>query len=203
MPFRTIITAIATACFLALPTVAWAFSWKTVDTDEGRMRLAAGGGEPQFIEVGIDRNTGWVFHAEMAQWHFDEYRMEAAFWWSQDFAGGWGSEGGLEGNVFSWDTFEALTDRMKRKATDGPTIATVLGEIDTLAFDFDADTYGSDIRQCLSFSYPFDYQRTTWSYYRKWLEIYACGENAITEEAFVQILSGLSIDEEFDALIEK
>ena len=84
--------------------------------------------------------------------------------------------------------------------TRGPTVETALGSIKTLMFDVSERTYGEQTRQCIGF-------RTFWDPnhdgYVKMLDFYACGKDGrlMTGEQFVEILRGLRIEGEFDALI--
>ncbi len=84
--------------------------------------------------------------------------------------------------------------------TTGPTIETVLGEVGTTMFDVDTRTYGEEIRECIGFRTFWERRRDG---YIKILDVYACGKEGglMTEERFVEILRGLSIKGEFEALV--
>ena len=107
-----------------------------------------------------------------------------------------------------FDEFSALDEAwIETGATEGPTISTVIGEIETFAFDIESDigSFEDDVRQCLGFTYGWDRRIAQgWHHYPKWLNFYACGKGKpmISEAGFLHILSGFGIEGEFEALVE-
>lgn len=68
-------------------------------------------------------------------------------------------------------------------------------------FDVDTRTYGEDIRECIGFRFFWERRRDS---YVKMLDVYACGKDGglMTGDRFIEILSGLSIEGEFEALVD-
>lgn len=202
--------ALALASLIVLPTVTEAgdWRWQRVDREEGIIRLESStfaDGMAEGVDHGISRDLGNEYKSEFAWWGFSEwhrYQIEVAFYWAEN-RGGW--DDWVRPSAF-FDEFGALNEEwIKIGAEKGPTIDTVIGEIKTFAFDIDSETFGEKIRECIGFTHGWDRRFVGgWNHYPKYLNFYACGTGGrrVSEETVLQILSGLSIEGEFDALIE-
>ena len=86
--------------------------------------------------------------------------------------------------------------------SEDPTITTIVGDIETTMFDAETKIYGNDRRECIGFRHWWDRCRDG---YKKILDFYACGLDGrwMTENQFLEFLSGLSIKGEFDELFDR
>ena len=208
MKRTSLVLAMVSLLLLPVAVEAGEWRWERVGREDGIIRLVSSpyaDGMAEGVEQGIDRDVGNVFHGEFAWWGFDDwhqYQIEAAFFWAED-RGGWEW---VRSNEF-FDEFGALDESwIKTSASDGPVIGTIAGKITTYAFDIDSDTFGKDIRQCVGFTHGWDRRYLGgWQHYPKILNFYVCGNGGrmVSEKTLLTILSGLSIEGEFEALIEE
>ena len=129
-------------------------------------------------------------------------RVQISFCWAEG-PDGWEKEYTPVGSFFN--IFSALDDYSKSGSSLGPTVSSVLGDIESLAFDDERNTYGKVNRECIGFSHLWDPRRVFGQrWYGKYLSIYACGndDRSMTEGMFLHILTGVSIEGEFEALVE-
>ncbi len=157
------------------------------------------------LDQGISRDMGNTYHSEFAWWGFDDwhqYQIEAAFSWAEDRGGWeWVRSTGFFGEFGALDAAW-----IENGAEKGPVIETAIGKIATYAFDIDSDMFGESIRQCMGFTYGWSRRSLGgWQHYPKILDFYACGNGGrrMAKGTFLDILSGLSIRGEFEALIKK
>ena len=208
---RRVSWALALASLIVLPTLTEAsdWKWKRVDREDGIIRLASStfaDGMAEGVDHGRSRDMGNEFKSEFAWWGFSEwhrYQIEVAFYWAKD-RGGW--NGWVRPSAF-FDEFGTLNETwIKSAATEGPVIDTVIGEIKSFAFDIEKETFGDKVRECIGFTHGWDKRHLGgWTHYPKFLNFYACGTGGrrVSEETLLTILSGLSIEDEFDALVEE
>ncbi len=153
-------------------------------------------------ELWRERNSGWNQTLQYRWWTFEEggHTGEVAFWYSPEDAGG--RSGDRDGHTSFLTHFTWLKDRDAGTSglSEGPTVSTVVGDIGTTMFDVDTRTRGEDLRECIGFRHWWDRFRNG---YRSNLDFYACGLDGkrMTEEQFVDILRGLGVEGEFDALV--
>ena len=142
------------------------------------------------------RNSGTA--TEYRGWGAEDgdYRIVAAFWYAEDSGGDWSNQARTDGFL---GHFGSLFGSPGMRLTRGPTVATVLGDVETTEFDIDFPTHSDPPRQCIGF-------RTFWERYRqsytRTLDFYACvRDGRMAEDQFVELLRGLSIEGEFEALV--
>ena len=187
------------AC-LTLSSTAIAWQSIPMTAEDGVIRHSAL--EAEGYELWHDRHDGRNFYTEYRWWGFDadegDILAQAAFWWAED--GGWWNKDLIHKNGFL-KNFGSVRDSPGMGLSTGPTIETVLGEVGTTMFDVDTRTYGEDIRECIGFRFFWERRRDS---YVKLLDFYVCGKEGglMTEERFIEVLSGLSIEGEFDALVD-
>ena len=184
---------------------AAAGDWKSILPKDGRIRLAVGGGVAEAYYAQTSRDFGNIYYCEFGEWGFKsgQHQVEAQFCWTDDL-GGWEKDAQQVDDFFP---VFAITENPSHKAnaTPGPTVETVLGEVKTLAFDVELRTFAQTDRECIGFTYAWDRGTgVSWNFFARVIDLYACAkdENTLTEEDFRRVLSGFSIEGEFDALIE-
>ncbi len=182
--------------------IAWTLD--RMDPEDGKILLAHSGGLPEGYDRGWERDWGVMSYCDYAWWGFDSgpYEIQVEYCWSEG-ADGWDPD--YMGATTFLDEFYSTEDVVKSSATRVGTAETVVGDITLVGFDIDDDTYGEDHRECIGFSHGWD-KRLVFGdqWFGKFLAVYACGNGArrVSEDTFLGILSGLSIEDEFDALIE-
>lgn len=180
---------------------AMTISWTNVPmtSSDGTIRLS--GKEAEGYELWHHRDQGWSAWQEHRWWGFDEgdHIVQASFWYFTSDAGYWSDEEVRKDGFL--DDFGALDGARDRRLTDGSTVASALGDIETLMFDVEEWTYDSPTRECVGFRHWWD---RNLSGYRKILDFYACGKGGVLmpQRLFINILQGLSIKGEFDTLVE-
>lgn len=183
---------------LVLSSTAVAWQGIPMTTEDGLIRHSER--EAEGYELWHDRHNGRNYYTEYRWWGSDEddVVIQAAFWWAED--GGWWDKDLIHKNGFL-KNFGAVRNSPDMGLTTGPTIETILGEVETTMFDVVTRTYGEEIRECIGFRTFWERRRDS---YVKLLDFYACGTNGdlMTEDRFVEMLSGLSIDGEFEALVD-
>ena len=190
---------------------AWS-SWERMDPEDGRIGLTRDGDEWVAEGYGnsMDRISGHVFRVEDGWWGYEDRRssrVEIKFYWAETSTRGWSREWTGRGAFFG--EFNATDNGFsKGGAEPGPTIETVLGDIETVGFDLDdggPDTYGDEKRQCLGFTVAWDESRNFGTrLHNKVLHVFACPHSgSMAKWRLERILKGLSIEGEFDALIEE
>ena len=204
--------ALVSVCLFCLVGIAQA-NWERMDPNDGRLRLHVGeliaksvAGLAEGYELQTIRDTGSVFYCELGWWGFqsgNRYKLQGDFCWTDD-RGGWDYSKTVPVALFR--TFGEIDNSFSRTgAEEGPTISTVLGDIRTLAFDVDRDNFGETSREYIGFAQGFNAKTTqTWQHYKKVLYLYACGKNGLrmSEKRFLELLSGFSIEGEFEALVK-
>lgn len=191
---------------LAVTTMTAAWNSLPMTADDGKIRLNSL--EPaEGYQLYHNLHDGIDYYQEYRWWGWDdgEYYIEASFW-NTDKPGYWHSNAIHKARFLR--EFGSLRDISKGDlgVEKGPTIETVLGDVETVEFDYDIRTYGEPLRQCIGFRFFWDRSRQT---YAKILDFYACGKGGngsgerMTEDQFVDLLRGLSVKGEFDSLIER
>ena len=204
----SMLAAMASLFFLSASLKADGTVWQRLDPSEARVSLPMLG-PAEGVEVGVSRDTGSPFYQEYSWWGFDggspRYQVEIGFFYATH-RGGWDTT--YVGRDAFFEEFAALEENwIEHGATDGPTISTDIGDIETFGFDIGAgaDTFGEQHRQCLGFTQGFDRRNTGgWSHFPKVLHFYVCAlrGRSMSEEALVEMLAGLGIEDEFEALTE-
>ncbi len=155
----------------------------------------------------MDRNAGYVFRLEEGWWDYEDTFsswVQVKFYWAETYNAGydsrWIGRGAFLGEFNATDN-----GYTKGSATEGPVIETILGDVETIGFDLDdgsPDTYGEDKRQCLGFTVAWD-RTPNFALHNKILHAYPCGERGAMAKWRLQgILKRLSIEGEFDSLID-
>ncbi len=186
---------------VSLLCVAWSFD--RVDPEDGKIRLEQGGGVPDGYERGVDRYVGVVSYCDYAWW-IDKgaYNVQIMFCWAEQGRDGWKPEYATP-TAFLND-FYSTDGVVKSRATPAGTVETAVGTIEMVGFDINEYTYGEDRRECIGFNKgwaPRVIYGEQW--FGKIVSFYACGRLGLTirKEKFLEILSGLSIEGEFEALV--
>ena len=191
---------------------AWS-GWSNMDPEDGRIGLTRGGDEwvAEGYSTSTDRQAGHVYHFEQGWWGYEDTstnRVEVRFDWGETLNRGWSNR--WTGKTVFFDVFNATdSNYSERNATPGPVIETVLGQVETVGFDLDdgrSNTYGEDKRRCLGFTVAWGRSHSFGiTLYNKTLHVFACRHRhhgRMPKSRFQNILKGLSIEGEFDALIE-
>lgn len=187
---------IASLLFLGLASI----SWKNIPMTASDAKIRLSGFEAEGHELWHDASKEGDYYTEYRWWGFrdGDYIVQAAFLYAGESGGYWARNATRKSGFVGH--FAHLHDVRRSEVTRGPTVETALGSIKTLMFDVSERTYGEQTRQCIGF-------RTFWDPnhdgYVKMLDFYACGKDGrlMTGEQFVEILRGLRIEGEFDALI--
>ncbi len=196
-----LLRTIRIVALLAVATVTAA--WTELPMTEENTLIRISGFEAEGRELWRDRNGGWNHTVEYLWWTADEagHTGQAAFWYSPEDAGRWSGKFNQKRRFLT--DFGWLEDRDAGKSglSQGPTFATVVGDIETTTFTARTEEGGEDLSECMGFRHWWKRYRDG---YRKVLDVYACGLDGkqMTEDQFRGILAGLSITDEFDALFE-
>ncbi len=188
--------------------IAQAQDWKKIPPEDGRMQISAIGGIAETYWTFEEKLFQSTYRCESGSWGFRRYayRAETTYCWSDGLSSITDESMGGYNKSDSDEFFEfySYTRDSKYDAGSGPRIETAVGEVYTHAFDVDPNPAGSSPRQCLGFSVTFERGvGPSRKLYTKYLDFYACGEGVfrISEETFLRILSGFSINDEFDSFI--
>ena len=185
--------------------------WKEADPAEGMLRMGVGDGAPDRYWIREDEHWQTTFRCENGVWEFlgatTPFKAEASFCWSDGMSpweGGAGYTDVESGRFFDY-FYETDKASSKTKGASGPIIETVVGTISTHAFDIRGDRSGDAFRQCMGFSVAWDRgYGLVRSLYGRVLHFYACGTAhfSMSEWALRRVLSGFSIEGEFEGLVE-
>ena len=204
------IAMVALALTAGIVCTAWN-SWSRMDPEDGRIGLTRGGEEwvAEGYGTSTARQDGHVYRLESGWWGYEDTstdRVEVRFYWAETLNRGWSSE--WTGKTTFFDEFNATDGGYsKGSATAGPVIETTLGDVETVGFDLDdggPDTYGDDNRRCLGFTIAWDQIHSFGTaLHNKVLHVFACRHReTMSKWRLENILKGLSIEDEYDALIE-
>lgn len=157
-----------------------------------------------------DRETYASFRCHYGWWSDYRFTVETDYCWSSKLST-WDTSGDYTEDDAGTDEFlewyeETRAADSRDNAEEGPTIEIVIGDIVVHAFDMTRDKSHADYRECVGFYAVREKERgaSIKPLYAKFLTFYACDDRSFTmsEEKFVNLLSGFSIEDEFDALIE-
>ena len=198
-----------TACAEAPATVAPpADDARSASSTGDILRLNTIGGVAERRWSATIRYGGATYRCEAARWGFDTFhthRAEVRFCRSTRLSTWNGNDREIASDDFFEFFHETRRADSKTRATAGLTVESVLGTLRTHAFDVDDSTFGDTYRQCLGFIAPWeaDFEGVD-GLYGKALAFYACGkwDRPISEKRLAAILSGLSVQDEFEALTE-
>ena len=199
----TIAAALAAAMLWAGPASATWTPWQAMDPEDGRIALGGGIWDNVDYDVSWNRERGRTLYHEWTSWrrNGDPSWAGISLYWTDE------TNWGVGANWFSRPLRKSFVENFgldeegARIEGDGPVIGTALGDLETVAFDlFDPD------QECLGFSH---FWKRTIPYslnqgYRRVLHVYVCAAEGspMTEWRLVETLRDLSIEGEFDALVE-
>ena len=183
------------------PCIAWTYD--RMNPEGGKLRLEHVGGIPEWYERGMDRYVGVVSYCDWVWWpDKGPYKVQVMLCWTEQGRDGWSPESATA-TAFLGD-FGATDEVYKSRATRARTAETVVGTIEMAGFDISKDTYGEDHRECIGFTKgwaPRVIYGELW--FGKLMSVYACGRLGLSmrEEKFLKIMSSLSIEGQFEALV--
>ena len=197
----TIAAALAAAMLWAgAASAAWT-PWERMDPEDGQIAMG-GVWENTDYHTSTERNRGKINRAEDSEWRngsdIDPRFVQVTLHWTEHAGGGfWGDW------LNSREGFMDYFGLEGRTTTDGPTIGTVRGDVETFGFRDDGN------RECLGFwllwKRATGYSWVAAGVWRRALWVYVCtdeGGMPMTEWRLVETLRDLSIEGEFDALVE-
>ena len=197
MLFR--ITKVVALLAVATVTAAWNEIPMTEENTKVHISLEAEG-----WELWRDRHRGVEYLTEYRWWTLDEdgHTGEVAFWYATEDSGYWNRDLIHKRGFLTESNWLKDRDAGKSGLSEGPTLATVVGDIETTVFSAKTQKDGEDLSECFGFRHWWGPYRNS---YKRILDFYVCAleGNRVTEDQFLDILSGLSIKWEFDALIEQ
>ena len=180
--------------------IAWTYD--RMDPEDGKILLDEVGGVPEGYQRGKDWDLGVVSYCDWAWWpDVGPYKVQVMFCWAEG-PDGWGREYITTASFL--DDFNATDDIDKSRASRVGTAETVIGTIEMVGFDIKRDTYGNFKRECIGFTKGWSPRRVFGELLSgKLLSVYVCGRRGLVmhDSKFVEILSGLSIGGEFEALV--
>lgn len=187
--------------------------WVERSPSDSTLNVRDLGGEPEEFWTFKEQRYGATFHCHYGYWGWDapmKTRIEADYCRSDDTSS-WGENaGGYSDDYKDTDQFltqfeETRVANSREKAKEGPTIETVIGDIVVHVFDVNKDRSYARFRECMGFHTVWDRGSGNMrSLYGKSLMLYACGNDGalMSETKLTKLLSGFSIEGEFEALIE-
>lgn len=183
---------------LAIAAVTTAWNEMPITYEDRKIGLD--GYEVDGFELWRNRNSGRTWFVEYAWWGWNDgdYQIQTRFQWGGEYGTHWNKDEIYREGVLKYN---ALSGSRAKGISAGPLLATVHGDIDTLAFDNDYRTPVEGDRQCIGFRVWWDSYRDS---YTKMLDFYACAKDgeSMTGDEFVEILRRLSLAGEFDSLLQ-
>ncbi len=183
--------------------------WVERQPKDSTLHIESLGGNPDEFWILREQKSYATFHCHYGYWSWP-FMVETDYCWSDDTSS-WDEAGGYTGDEAGTDEFLDWyeTTRVagsRDNAEEGPTIETAIGDIVVHAFDVEKDKSHANFRECMGFYAVWDRGHGGMrDLFAKSLTFYACDKSASTmsEIKLTRLLSGLSIDDEIDALIEE
>ena len=200
---RFVFVSVMLFCFAGCAQVEYQQSTYPAD---GTMRLMSAGGsgvpDTHRIRPGIFE-SGDAYSCETAEWGISRgvFRSKATFC-RADAPHGW-HEDDLRPGSFLRRIREPGRSYAKGSVNVGPTIWSAAGYTIDFGFDFNAAYYRLLPNECMGMTVKWDRGEGLYkNKYAKYLDFYSCAPGGTSGAAFLTVLSGFSIEREFDAMVK-
>ena len=199
--------ALMTAVVL-LAGLAEGQEWIEGQPTDSTLHVEPLGGDPDELWTLTDHLADATFRCHGGFWRSSDSQTFTVWidhCWSEDVSA-WEGGGGYTGEGVGTDLFvDWYFDGRRDKAEKGPTIETAIGEVIVYAFDAEKDRSHARYRECMGFHAAWDRGPGRMrDLFAKTLVLVACDLRTSTmwEAKFTWLLSGISIDGEFEALVD-